>query len=42
MMRNTYALFVLVKTVKLVDLIDMRNTDCFGKTRLVLHVPSST
>ena len=33
---------VIVKTVKLVDLIEMRKTDCFGETRLVLHVPSSS
>ncbi len=32
---------VIVKTVKLVDPIEMRKTDSFGKTRLVLHVPSS-
>ena len=33
---------VIVKTVKLVDRIEMRKTDGFGKTRLVLHVPSSS
>ncbi len=32
---------MIVKTVELVDLIEMRNTDCFGETRLVPHVPSS-
>ncbi len=31
---------VIVKTVELVDLIEMRKTDCFGKTRLVPHIPS--
>ena len=28
--------------VKLVDLAGMRKADCFGETRLVLHVPSSS
>ena len=32
---------VIVKTVELVDLIEMRKTDCAGETRLVPHVPSS-
>ncbi len=32
----------LAKPVGLIDRIEMRNTDCFGKTRLVLHVPSSS
>ena len=32
---------VIVKTVELGDLIEMRKTDCFGETRLVPHVPSS-
>ena len=32
----------LIKTVKLVDPIEMRKTDKFGETRLVLHVPSSS
>ncbi len=31
-----------VKTVKLVDPIEMRKTDSFGETRLVLHAPSSS
>ena len=31
---------MIVKTVELVDCIDMRKTDCFGKTRLVPYVPS--
>ena len=31
-----------VKTVELVDLIEMRKTDCFGETRLVPHIPSSS
>ena len=33
---------VTVKTVKLVDPIEMRKTDSCGETRLVLHVPSSS
>ena len=33
---------VTVKTVKLVDPIEMRKTDCSGETRLVLHVSSSS
>jgi len=33
---------VIVKTVELVDLIEMCKTDCFGETRFVLHVPSSS
>ena len=33
---------VIVKTVKLVDRIEMGKTDGFGKTRLALHVPSSS
>jgi len=28
--------------VGLVDHIEMRKTDCFGKTRLVPHIPSSS
>ncbi len=32
----------LAKPVGLIDRIEMRKTDCFGKTRLVLHVPSSS
>ncbi len=32
----------IVKPVKLVDRIEMRKTDCFGKTRLVLHALSSS
>ena len=36
------SLCMIVKLVELVDLIEMRKTDCFGKTRLVLHVPSSS
>ena len=31
-----------VQSVELGDHIEMRKTDCFGKTRLVLHVPSSS
>ncbi len=30
---------VIVKTVRLVDLIEMRKTGCFGETRLVPHIP---
>jgi len=33
---------VVVTTVGLVDLTEMRKTDCFAKTRLVPHVPSSS
>ncbi len=33
---------VIVKTVELVDLVEMRKTDSFGQTRLVLHVSSSS
>ncbi len=33
---------MIVKTVELVDLIEMRKTDSFGETRLVPHVPSSS
>ena len=33
---------MIVNTVELVDRIEMRKTDCFGKTRLVPHVPSSS
>ncbi len=33
---------MVVKPVESVDCIEMRKTDCFGKTRLVLHVPSSS
>jgi len=32
---------VIVKTVKTVNLVEMRKTDCFGETRIVLHIPSS-
>ena len=35
-------LCMIVKFVELVDRTEMRKTDCFGKTRLVLHVPSSS
>ena len=31
-----------VKTVTLVDLIEMRKADSFVETRRVLHVPSSS
>jgi len=31
---------VIVKSVELVDLIQVHKTDRFGKTRFVLHVPS--
>ena len=34
-------LCTIVKLVELVDRIEVRKTDCFGKTRLVPHVPSS-
>jgi len=33
---------MIVNTVELVDRIEMRKTDCFGRTTLVLHVPSSS
>ncbi len=33
---------MIIKTVELVDRTEMRKTDCFGKTRLVPHVPSSS
>ena len=33
---------VIVKSVGLVDLIEMRKTNCFGETRHVLHIPSSS
>ena len=33
---------VTVKTVELVDHIEMRKADCVGETRLVPHVPSSS
>ena len=33
---------VIVKTVKLSDPTEMRKSDSFGETRLVLHVPSSS
>ncbi len=32
----------IVKPVGLVDRIEMRKTDCFGKTRLVPHKPNSS
>ncbi len=35
-------LCMIAKPVGLVDHIEMRKTDCFGKTRLVPHVPSSS
>ena len=35
-------LCMIVKPVGLVDRIRMLRTDCFGKTRLVPHVPSSS
>ena len=31
---------VTVKVVELVDLTEMRKTDCFGDLRLLLHVPA--
>ncbi len=34
--------YVIVKTVELVGLIGMHKTGCFGETRLVLYVPSSS
>jgi len=33
---------LIVKTVELVNLLEMRKTDCFGKPRLVPPVPSSS
>ena len=36
------SMLLLCKIVKPLDHIEMRKTDCFGKTRLVLHVPSSS
>ena len=36
------SLCMIVKLVELVDHTEMRKTDCFGKTRLVLHIPSSS
>ena len=33
---------VIVKSVKLVDLTEMRKTDSFGETGLVSHVSSSS
>ena len=33
---------VIVKTVVLVGLTGMHKTGCFGETRLLLHVPSSS
>ena len=30
------------QNVELVDLIELRKTDCSGKTRLVPHIPSSS
>ena len=35
-------LCMIVKLVEMVDRIEMRKTDCFGKTRLVSHIPSSS
>ena len=35
-------LCMIAKPVGSVDRIEMRKTDCFGKTRLVPHVPSSS
>ena len=33
---------MIVKPVTVVDRMEMRTTDCFGTTRLVPHVPSSS
>ena len=33
---------MIVTAVKLVYFSEMRKTDCFGETKLVLHVPSSS
>ncbi len=30
----------IVETVGLVDLVEMHQTDCFGRTRLGPHIPS--
>ena len=35
-------LCMIAKPVRTVDRIKMRKTDCFGRTRLVSHVPSSS
>lgn len=35
-------LYLIVKHVELVDRTGMRKTDCFGRTSLVPHVPSSS
>ena len=35
-------LYMIVELVESVDLTEMRKTDCFGKTRLVLPEPSSS
>ena len=35
-------LCVIAKPIRLVDRIEMRKTDCFEKTTLVLHIPSSS
>ena len=35
-------LCMVVKLIELVDRIKMHKTDCFGETRLVSHVPSSS
>ena len=42
MLRKMMLRCLFAKTVELVDLVEMRKTDCFGKTRLVLHTPSSS
>ena len=34
--------YVIVKSVELVDLMDIHKTDCLGETRLLLYVPSSS
>ncbi len=39
---GSLAILRIAKPVGLIDRIEMRRTDCFGKTRLVLHVPSSS
>ncbi len=33
---------MIVNTVRLVDLLEMHKTDCFGQIGLVLHIPSSS
>ncbi len=39
---NNQLIVHVLAAVKLVDLIELRKTDCFGETRLVPHVPSSS